>query len=60
MVIHKLANHSKSKGKQFAFSECGKALHIVGGDACSDWDGVTCKNCLRYQDKTLNQKGVRR
>jgi len=55
MVIHKLGNHSKSKG--VAFSKCGIALHIEGGDACSDWKGVTCKNC---QSKINHRKKPRK
>ena len=44
MVIHKLKNRNGA----FAFSECGRALHIVGGDAVDDWENVSCKNCLKH------------
>lgn len=43
-VKHKLKNQNGG----FAFSECGKALHIVGGEACESWEYVTCKNCLTH------------
>ena len=43
MTIHKLRNENGA----FAFSECGKALHITGGQATRDWKDVTCKRCLK-------------
>ncbi len=47
MVTHKLKNQSKNG--RFAFTECGKALHLTGGYAVDDWDDVECKNCLKHQ-----------
>jgi len=47
MVEHKL----RTQNNQFGFSECGRALHIVGGDAVDDWDCVSCKNCLKHWGK---------
>lgn len=55
MVTHKL----KNKNGAFAFSECGRALHIVGGDAVDDWDNVTCKNCLKHLGDASVSKEVK-
>ena len=46
MVTHKL----RSGGGAFAWSECGRALHIVGGQAVTNWDVVDCKQCLKKKD----------
>lgn len=51
MVTHKL----RTENNGFAFSKCGKALHIVGGDAADDWEDVTCKICLKHCEDTLNE-----
>jgi len=45
MAIHKL----KNQNKDFAFSECGKALHLIGGQATKFWEDTTCKNCLKHR-----------
>ena len=44
MAVHKIRKQDKS----FAFSECGKALHLVGGTAVKEWENTTCKNCLNH------------
>ena len=46
MVMHRLR---RGKGGRFAFSECNRALHIVGGKAVKTWENVTCKNCLKHR-----------
>lgn len=44
MVTHKLRTLNRS----FAFSECGRSLHIVGGESVDDWENVECKQCLKH------------
>lgn len=41
-MIHKI----RTQNKGFTFSECSRALHIVGGQATTNWGNVTCKQCL--------------
>lgn len=46
-VTHKL---KKGYGR-FAYSECGKGLHLTGGRGTPDWKDVTCKHCLKHKEK---------
>jgi hypothetical protein len=50
VVIHKFTNTSTDA---FCFTECGRALHIEGGQAVSAWEAVTCKQCLKKHYKEV-------
>jgi len=46
-VMHKIGTYNKP----FAFSMCGKALHLTGGKGSKHWEIVDCKHCLKHKDK---------
>ena len=52
---HKLG----TKNGAFAFSLCGRALHLFGGLASMDWDEVDCKRCLNRR-KNKNGKKIKK
>lgn len=45
MRIHKMTDNEM---QNCAFTECGKVLHMCGGNASTEWDNVDCLNCLKH------------